>query len=65
MEPHKICYCEEKHEEHLCALKKQGQTEAIQQLVARISFDPTVFCLLCGALAKTGDYVCTPTELDD
>jgi hypothetical protein len=65
MEPHKICYCEEKHEEHLCELKKQEKTEKILHLVEDISFDPTVSCLLCGALAKSEDYVCTPTELDD
>jgi hypothetical protein len=65
MKAHKICYCEENHEEHLCELKKQGQTKEILHLVDHISSDPTVSCLLCGALAKSEDYVCTPVELDD
>ena len=65
MESYKICYCVEKHGEHLCALKKQGQTEKIEHFINHITYDPTVFCLLCGALAKSEEYVCTPTELDD
>ena len=65
MESHKICYCEDKHEEHLCMLKKQEQTNQIQQLVDHITLDPTVSCLLCGALAKSDNYLCTSIQLDD
>lgn len=65
MESHKICYCEDKYEEHLCALKKREQTDQIQQLVDRITLDPTVSCLLCGALAKSDNYLCTSVRLDD
>jgi hypothetical protein len=54
------CSCGAQHTGHICLLKSQGLTEAVQH----ITDHPTVACFTCGVEANSADNVCMPVPLD-
>ena len=55
----KTCNCEEKHQSHICVLKRKGKTSEIKKLTST----PNVACCSCGEEADSEDNVCLPAPL--
>ncbi len=56
----KVCTCaSEKNKGHICMLKSKGWTHEIKKLTG----NPNVACITCGATANSEDNVCSPVPL--
>ena len=51
----------EAHNEHICFLKMNG----LDDILARVTDNPTVECRHCGAKANSMEYVCAASLEDD
>ena len=56
------CWCEEKHQGHLCVLRCKEMTGEIGE-IARKTGTPNVVCSNCGEEANSKKYVCSPVQL--
>lgn len=59
MKTDKGCTCESMHGGHICELELKGEMDTIR----KITSDPVVSCMLCGAEANSSDSVCSAVEI--
>ena len=53
------CSCKEKHDDHLCELRRKEKTREVE----RKTSTPNVICFNCGAEANSRDNVCSAVQL--
>ncbi len=55
----KVCRCEGKPRDHICALRSKGLTLKIKQLTN----NPNFACSICGEVSNSEANICSPVPL--